>query len=94
MTNWRERHITSAATVIYTSVISKIALMAWDACDIQRKLRIDVPYDRLSTYVGWAWLIIMSLPLVAVLGVGLLGAIFIDLIVIIVTVFLEMSWSD
>lgn len=82
MTNWRERHITSAATVIYTSVISKIALMAWDACDIQRKLRIDVPYDRLSTCAGWAWLIIMSLPLVAVLGVGLLGAIFIDLIVI------------
>lgn len=53
MTNyWRERHITSAATVIYTSVISKIALMAWDACDIQRKLRIDVSYSRLSTCAG------------------------------------------
>ena len=82
MTNWRDRRITSAGTLIYTSVISKIALMAWDACDIQRKLRIDVPYSRLSTYAGWAWLIIMSVPLIAVLGTGLLGAIVIDLIVI------------
>lgn len=81
MTNWRGRHITSAATLIYTSVISKIALMAWDACDIQRKLRIDVPYSRLSTCAGWIWLIIMSLPLIAVLGTGLLGAIVIDLVI-------------
>ena len=81
MTDWRGRRITSAATLIYTSVISKVSLMAWDACDIQRKLRIDVPYSRLSTYAGWAWLTVMSLPLIAVLGTGLLGAIVIDLVI-------------
>ena len=83
MTNyWRERRITSAATLIYTSVISKIANMAWDACDIQRKLRIDVQRNRLAVSAGFTWLIIMSVPLIVVFSTGFLGAIVIDLVAI------------